>query len=84
MTSLKLSTEDFTAWKNSAHDALRALESLGGTPSGDYGGPSGTITGENSTWSTRVETTHQEISTLKEAITTVQTNMKDADQAGGK
>lgn len=84
MTSLKLSAEDFTAWKNSTQDALRALESLGGTPSGDYGEATSTITGENSTWSTRVETTHQEINTLKEAITTVQTNMKDADQAGGK
>lgn len=54
MTSLKLSSEDFNSWKTSAQDALRALESLGGTPSGDYGEATGTITGENSTWSTRV------------------------------
>ncbi|WP_237243010.1 hypothetical protein [Rothia nasimurium] len=84
MTSLKLSPEDFQSWKNSTQDALRALESVGSAPSGEYGNLSGIISGENSNWSIGVETVHQEVSALKEAITTVENNIKEADQAGSK
>lgn len=82
MNSLKISSEDFEAWKKTTGDAMRILERIGNPPSGDYGGASGTVEGEHGIWSSKMTTTHTELNSLKDAIELVQKNMKTADQIG--